>query len=70
MGVGMKGVPAWMWLDVDTVVREAWRDAQRGKALSVPAVRYRLLAQFLRIAPRALVQRATASRVRSSLMAD
>ena len=70
MGVGMKGVPAWMWLDVDTVVREAWRDAQRGKALSVPAIRYRLLAQFLRIAPRALVQRATASRVRSSLMSD
>ena len=70
MGVGMKGVPAWMWLDVDTVVREAWGDAQRGKALSVPAIRYRLLAQFLRIAPRALVQRATASRVRSSLMSD
>lgn len=70
MGVGMKGVPAWMWLDVDTVVREAWRDAQRGKALSVPSVRYRLLAQFLRVAPRSLVSRATASRVRSSLMAD
>jgi short-subunit dehydrogenase len=70
MGVGMKGVPEWMWLDVDTVVRDAWRDAERGKALSVPSLRYRLLAQFLRIAPRSLVRKATASRVRSALMSD
>jgi short-subunit dehydrogenase len=70
MGVGMKGVPAWMWLDVDTVVRDSWRDTERGKAISVPSLRYRLLAQFLRIAPRSLVRKATASRVRSALMSD
>lgn len=70
MGVGMKGVPAWMWLDVDQVARDAWRDARTGKAISVPALRYRLLAQFLRIAPRSLVRKATASRVRSALMSD
>jgi short-subunit dehydrogenase len=70
MGVGMKGVPAWMWLDVDQVASDAWRDAVKGKATSVPSVRYRLLAQFLRIAPRSLVRKATASRVRSALMSD
>lgn len=70
MGVGMKGVPAWMWLDVDRVARDAWRDANRGKPISVPSLRYRLLAQFLRIAPRSLVRKATASRVRSALMSD
>lgn len=70
MGVGMKGVPGWMWLDVDTVVRDSWRDAQRGKALCVPGVRYRLLAQFLRVAPRSLVRRATGSSVRASMMSD
>ena len=70
MGVGMKGVPAWMWLDVDRVARDAWRDVQSGKAISVPSTRYRMLAQFLRVAPRSLVRKATASRVRSALMSD
>lgn len=70
MGVGMKGVPVWMWLDVDRVASDAWRDAMKGKAISVPSARYRLLAQFLRIAPRPLVRKVTASRVRSALMSD
>ena len=48
---GEEGVPGWMWLDARKVVAEALRDTARGKALSVPALRYRLLIGLARFAP-------------------
>ena len=41
-------IPAFMWLSADRVVATAWRDAARGKSVSVPGVRYKLLRLFLR----------------------
>lgn len=51
---GQEGVPGWMWLDARTVVAEALRDTARGKAVSVPSLRYRLLVGLVRFAPRSV----------------
>ncbi len=48
---GQEGVPSWMWLDARQVVAESLRDAGRGKALSIPSLRYKMLATLARIVP-------------------
>lgn len=48
---GKEGVPAWMWLDARTVVGEGLRDAARGRAVSVPSLRYRALIALTRLVP-------------------
>ncbi|MHC2999203.1 SDR family NAD(P)-dependent oxidoreductase [Microbacterium sp. HJ5] len=58
---GEEGVPDWMWLDARTVVAESLRDAARGKAVSVPSAKYRLLVALTRLAPSRLVARAAAT---------
>lgn len=54
---GEEGVPAWMWLDARTVVAEGLRDAARGKAVSVPSLRYRVLVGLTKLLPPALAAR-------------
>jgi short-subunit dehydrogenase len=56
-GINKKTVPTWMWLSVDSVVREGWRDHKRGKAVSVPSMRYKFLVALIRLLPRATVRR-------------
>lgn len=53
--LGQEGVPNWMWLDADQVVAESLRDVARGKGLSIPSVKYKILAGIARIAPKGLV---------------
>jgi len=62
MGVSMSGMPRWMWLDPDRVVREGLSDALAGKAVSVPSKRYRLMAFLARFAPARLVAAAPVGR--------
>jgi len=50
--------PNWLWLDVEPLVRRALRDADRGRAVSVPSVRYRLIALVAPLVPMRLVTRA------------
>jgi short-subunit dehydrogenase len=54
---GQEGVPALMWLDAPDVVREALRDVARGKAVSIPSLRYKAIAAVSRMLPRALTAR-------------
>lgn len=54
---GEEGVPKWMWLDADEVVAESLRDVARGKAVSIPSARFKVIAAVARIAPTALVAR-------------
>lgn len=54
---GEEGVPGWMWLDAPKVVAASLRDMDRGKALSIPSLRYKLLAAVARIAPTGLAAR-------------
>jgi short-subunit dehydrogenase len=54
---GQEGVPPGMWLDAETVVREGLRDAARGRAVSIPSWRYKLLVAASRLLPDAAVVR-------------
>lgn len=58
---GQEGVPDWMWLDAPTVVSESLRDVARGRAVSIPSAKYKLLVALARFAPSALVARAAAT---------
>lgn len=51
---GQEGVPPMLWLNADDVVREGLRDAARGKAVSIPSLRYKLVVAFTRILPSSL----------------
>ena len=55
---GQEGVPDRMWLDAATVVCEGLRDAARGRSVSVPSWRYKLLVAGSRLLPDAMVVRA------------
>ena len=57
MGVGRDSAPAWMWLDADRVVAEALRDLDRGKAVSIPSRRYKLLSAVAQYTPSSLQAR-------------
>ncbi|UOE43547.1 SDR family NAD(P)-dependent oxidoreductase [Agromyces larvae] len=59
MGVapGEEGVPGPMWLDAKQVVREGLRDVARGKAVSVPSLRYRVLVGLTKLAPPSVAAR-------------
>lgn len=48
---GQEGVPGWMWLNAPDVIAESLRDLDRGKAVSIPSFRYKVLARIARIAP-------------------
>jgi hypothetical protein len=57
MGVGRDSAPRWMWLDADRVVREALEDLDRGRSVSVPSRRYKLLSGLARATPSSLQAR-------------
>jgi uncharacterized protein len=48
-------IPRWMWIDAPFLVRAALRDVARGKAVSVPSVRYKAVVLFSRILPARVV---------------
>jgi short-subunit dehydrogenase len=54
-GMGTENIPGWMWLDADKVVAEALADLARGKSLSVPDPRYKVLTGAAKLAPRGLL---------------
>ncbi|HEX6246392.1 MAG TPA: SDR family oxidoreductase [Nocardioidaceae bacterium] len=51
MGVGWGSAPRWMWLDADRVAREALEDLDRGRSVSIPSRRYKLLSALARVVP-------------------
>jgi hypothetical protein len=61
-GMDMSALPDAGWIDVDALVAQALRDAERGRVVSVPTVRYKVLAGLARHAPRPLV-RAVSGRI-------
>ncbi|MCM3779110.1 SDR family NAD(P)-dependent oxidoreductase [Microbacterium hydrocarbonoxydans] len=54
---GQEGVPAFMWLDARTVVREGLRDAASGRPVSIPSFRYKALVLLTRVLPNSLTAR-------------
>ena len=57
MDVGRDSAPPYLWLDVDTVVREALADLEKGKAVSIPSLRFKLIANSARLLPSSVLQR-------------
>ncbi len=57
---GQEGVAPGLWLDAETVVREGLRDAVRGRAVSIPSWRYKVLVALSRLLPDRSVVRAAA----------
>jgi len=55
MGVRTDTIPGFLWLSPERVVRAALRDASRGRALSVPTVRYKLIVGLTRWLPQRVV---------------
>ena len=55
MGMDKTVTPRWMWLQAERVVREGLADNAKGKAVSIPAKRYKVLTAAARILPDRLV---------------
>jgi hypothetical protein len=54
-----------VWLDVDQVVKQAFRDLATGRSVSVAGPQYKAVSALLRHGPRSLARLATASRQRN-----
>lgn len=55
--MSMKGLPVFMWLNPDALVAKSWKDARKGKAISVPGWQYQLVTFVIRLAPRPMVRK-------------
>jgi short-subunit dehydrogenase len=55
--MSMKGLPNFLWLNSDRLVEQSWRDALKGKALSVPGWQYKLLVFIVQTVPRSIVRK-------------
>lgn len=56
--VDVSNAPKWLWLDVEEVVDACLDDLRKGKAVSVPTVRYKALVGVGRLLPATVVARA------------
>jgi hypothetical protein len=54
------GIPGFLWLKSDNVVREALRDLAMGKRVSVPDLRYKAIVAVGKLVPRGLQSRVSA----------
>ena len=56
-GMKMGAIPTFMWLEGDFLVRKAWADAKKGKAISIPGWQYKVLRAIIALAPRSTVRK-------------
>lgn len=54
---GREGIADFLWLQAPDVVAESLRDAARGKAVSIPSVRYKVLTRAVRVLPASVSSR-------------
>jgi short-subunit dehydrogenase len=55
-GIRASSIPNLMWLDAEQLVAACLRDVKRGKMISIPTVRYRVLIWMARHAPRSAIR--------------
>lgn len=55
MGMDKSVAPSWTWLRAERVVREGLADNERGKAVSIPSKRYKVVAAVAKVAPARLM---------------
>ncbi len=51
-GLDVGRLPSAMWLDADAVVRRCLHDVARGRVISIPSMRYRVVVGILKVTPR------------------
>lgn len=56
-GMKMGAIPNFMWLDGDFLVKKAWADVKKGKAISIPGWQYKVLRAIIALAPRPTVRK-------------
>lgn len=57
MDASIDGIPRWMWLKADKVVQASLKDLDKGKAVSIPSFRYKILAALAQYVPAWIVAR-------------
>ena len=57
MDVGRDSAPPYLWLDAGSVVSEALADLEKGKAISVPSLRFKAIVGTARLLPGSVLQR-------------
>lgn len=57
MGASMDDIPRWMWLKADKVVKSSLKDLEKRKAVSIPSIRYKILAVLAQYIPSSIVAR-------------
>lgn len=57
-GIEMPKLPSFMWLEVDDVIAAGLADVARGKVISIPGVRYKVITTVGRLLPRGLMRTA------------
>lgn len=57
MDVSRESAPSWLWLDADALVADALSDYRKGRSVSVPDVRYKVLTGLARYVPAGLTAR-------------
>ena len=60
-GIDMSKTPPWLWLDAGRVVRDGLRDLRKGKLVSVPDWKYKMVVFGVRHAPQGLMRRVAGS---------
>jgi len=55
--MSMKGLPNFLWLNPDRLVEQSWRDALKGKAVSIPGWQYKLLVLIVETMPCSIVRK-------------
>ena len=56
--MSMKGLPNFLWLNSDRLVEQSWKDAMKGKPVSVPGWQYKLLVFVVQtLVPRSIVRK-------------
>ena len=56
-GMKMGAIPDFMWREGDFLVKKAWSDALKGKAISIPGWQYKVLRAIIALAPRPYVRK-------------
>ena len=51
-------VPKWMWLKADKVVKTSLKDLDKGKSVSIPSIRFKVITILARHMPKRIVTRA------------
>lgn len=56
---GIKGssIPGFLWLSPERLVEDCLRDVARGRSISIPSARFKVLVTLARIAPRPVIHR-------------